>query len=263
MRVTRTLLAGALSCCGLASTALAQAPSGSAQMVEEARGDYYNLGREGLKEFRCEVKTDWSEALGTENPDAAGRAKLLAALGLTNFDATVGSRGGPRVELRFGKAEPNDAVAQNVRAAIARAQKSLTGVLDEFSSLLFGSPLPPDRDYHVEDQGERLRITFGSDEVRVVETMNKNHVLEEMIIATQHSTVTVRPEYQKVEKGWAPVSIDSKVEAAGADTVESRVEIAYQAVEGFELPQSLTVRDKQLAGGAPVKFDFSGCQVTK
>ncbi len=266
MKRSRTLLASVFVCCGVvvfAAPAIGQSASGSAQIVEDARTDYYNLGREGLREFRCDAKPDWGAAPGAATADSTGREKLLAALGQTHFEATIGARGGPRVEVRFGAAVPNDDVAQNVRAAIARSQQSLNGALDEFSSLLFGSPLPPDRDYHVEDQGERLRITFGSDEVRIVETMRKDHAIEEMIIATQHSTVTVRPSYKRLEQGFVPVAIDSSVEAAGADKVELHVEIGYQAVEGFELPQSVTVRDKSLAGGAPVMFGFSGCQVTR
>jgi hypothetical protein len=260
------LLASAFVCCAVAAfvvSAFAQAPSGSAQMVEDARGDYYNLAQQGLKEFRCDVRTDWGVALAAATSDAAGREKLLAALGQTHFEAALGTRGGPRVAHRFDGAAPSDEVQQSVRAAAGAAQRSLSGAADEFSSLLFGSPFPPDREYHVEDQGEHLRITFGSDEVRVVETMKKDHAIEEMIIATQHSTVTVRPAYQKTDKGFVPVAIDSKVEAAGADPVELRVEIAYQGVEGFELPQVVTVRDKELAAGAAVRFAFSGCQVTR
>jgi hypothetical protein len=245
----------------LTGAAAGQAAGGSAQVVEEARGDYYNLARAGLTEFRCDVKTDWGAALGTADP--AGREKLLAALGQTHFEAVAGTRGATRVTLRFDGAAPSDDVAQHAHAASGPAQTSLSGALDEFSSLLFGSPLPPNRDYHVEDHGDTLRVTFGSDEVRIVETMRKDHVLEEMIIATQHSTVTVRPQYKKLENGFVPVAIDSKVEAAGADTAELHVELAYQGVEGFQLPQSVMVRDKQLAGSAAVEFRFSGCQVTK
>jgi hypothetical protein len=264
--MTRILATGFFFCCGVfgsGGAAFGQATSGSAQRVEDARGDYYNLAQQGLKEFRCDVKTDWGAALAVAASDAAGRERLLATLGQTHFEAAVGARGGPRVALKFDGATGGDEAAGSARAAGAAAQKSLSGVLEEFSSLLFGSPLPPDRDYHVEDHGETLRVTFGSDEVRIIETMKKDRAIEEMIIATQHSTVTVRPEYQKLEKGFVPVAIDSKVEAAGADPVELRVEIAYQGVEGFELPQVVTVRDKELAAGAAVRFAFSGCQVTR
>jgi hypothetical protein len=248
--MTRVLAAGFFVWCGFVGSAVSafgQGASGSALVVEEAREDYYNLGRAGLAGFRCEVRADSAAGL----PAGA------------YFEAAVGARGGPRVALKFDGATGGDEAAGSARAAGAAAQKSLSGVLEEFSSLLFGSPLPPDRDYHVEDHGETLRVTFGSDEVRIIETMKKDRAIEEMIIATQHSTVTVRPEYQKLEKGFVPVAIDSKVEAAGADPVELRVDIAYQGVEGFELPQVVTVRDKELAAGAAVRFAFSGCQVAR
>jgi hypothetical protein len=264
--MTRLLAAGLFvwgGFVGSGGVAFGQATSGSAQIVEDARRDYYNLGREGVKEFRCDVKAPWDWFTARSSADAAARDRMHAALEQVHFDATVGGKGAPKVTLHYDGPALSDDVAMDVRAASGAAKASLSGVMDEFSSLLFGSPLPPDRDYHVEDQGDRLRVTFGSDEVRIVETMKKDHAIEEMIIATQHSTVTVRPVYQKTEKGFLPVAIDSKVEAAGADPVELHVEIGYQAVDGFQLPQSVTVRDKKLADGAAVKFAFSGCQVTR
>src|ERR1700722_2646770 len=62
-----------------------------------------------------------------------------------------------------------------LRAASVGVERSLNGVLQELSSVLFGSLLPPDRDYHLEAQGDHFRITFGSDEVRIDETMNEDH----------------------------------------------------------------------------------------
>ena len=93
--------------------------------------------------------------------------------------------------------------------------------------------------------------------------MNKDHAIEEMIVATQHATVTVRPEFKHAEKGFLPAVIDSSVEAAGADKMELHVEIAYQNVEGFDLPQTVSVRDKQVAGGARLEFSFSNYQITR
>lgn len=231
--------------------------------MEDARTDYYNLPEQGLKEFRCDVRVDWGAALDSTKTDGAGREEILEVLRQTHFEAAVGTRGAPRVSLRFEGAAPSDDLAARVQAATAGVQRSLKGALDEFSSLLFGSPLPPDRDYRVEEQGDRVKVTFGSDEVRIVETMDKDHAIEEMIVATQHATVTVRPEFKRSEKGFLPAVIDSSVEAAGADKMELHVEIAYQNVEGFDLPLTVRVRDRQLAGGTPLEFSFSNYQVTR
>jgi hypothetical protein len=237
--------------------------SPDSQIVEEARTAYYNLHDQGLTELRCDVRVDWNALLASPNGDTQGSAALLPRLRQTHFEAVVGATGAPRVVLHFDGAEPGNEMASRIRAASTGVERSLTGVLQELSSVLFGSLLPPDRDYHLEAQGDRFRITFGSDEVRIVETMNEDHVLEEMIVATQKSTVSVRPQFKRDEKGFLPVVIDSSVEAAGADKLELHVEIAYQAVEGFRLPQTVSIRDKQLADGAPAQFSFSDYQFTR
>jgi hypothetical protein len=237
--------------------------SPDSQVVEDARTAYYNLRDQGLTEFRCGVGVDWTAALLSQNADTTGFQQLLPLLRQTHFEAVLGAVGAPRVSLQFEGASPAEAIAAQLRTATTGVERSLNGVLQELSSVLFGSLLPPDRDYHLEAQGDHFRITFGSDEVRIVETMNKDHTLEEMIVATQKSTVSVRPQFKRGAKGLLPVVIDSSVEAAGADKVELHVEIAYQAVEGFNLPQTVSVRDKQLAGGSSVQFSFSNCQVTR
>lgn len=265
MRTTWTRLAGAVVCCFLGfpmDGAFGQA-SPDSQIVEDARTAYYNLHDQGLREFRCDVRVDWTAGLVSQNGDAAPVAELLPVLRQTHFEAVVRAMGAPRVSLLFDGAAPSDEMAARLRAASAGVEGSLNGVLQELASVLFGSLLPPDRDYHLEAQGDHFRITFGSDEVRIVETMNRDQALEEMIVATQKSTVSVRPQFKRGEKGFVPVAIDSSVEAAGADKVELHVEIAYQTVEGFNVPQTVRVRDQELAGGAPLQFSFSNYQVTR
>jgi len=255
----------AVVCCLLGfpvACAFGQA-SPDSPMVEEARAAYYNLHDLGLTRFRCSVRVDWNAALLSQNVDRSGSPGLLPVLQQTHFEAVVGLTGAPRVSLQFDGPVPSDEMAARLRTASVGVERSLNGVLQELSSVLFGSLLPPDRDYHLEAQGDHFRITFGSDEVRIVETMNKDHELEEMIVATQKSTVSVRPQFKRGEKGFLPVVIDSSVEAAGADKVELHVAIAYQTVEGFNLPQTVTVRDKELAGDAPVDFSFSNYQLTR
>jgi hypothetical protein len=265
MRNSRIRLVAAVVCClpgPGAACAFGQSLPDS-QIVEQARTAYYNLHDQGLTGFRCNVRVDWNAALASQNLDPSRTQELLPVLGQTHFDALLGVAGAPRVSLQFDGAAPNDEMAARIRTASAGVERSLNGVLQELSSVLFGSLLPPDRDYHLEAQGEHFRITFGSDEIRIVETMSKDHEIEEMIVATQKSTVSVRPQFKRGEKGFLPVVIDSSVEAAGADKVELHVEIAYQRVEGLDLPQTVSVRDKQLAGDRPVQFSFSNYQVTR
>jgi hypothetical protein len=265
MHKSRMRAALAVVCClhGFpAAAAFGQGLTGDS-VVEQARAHYYNLSQQGLKEFRCDVRLDWNAVRDAHSGDAGPGPELLPLLRETHFEAVLGATGAPRVSLHFDGAAPSDELAARVRAASAGAEQALSGVLQEVSSVLFGSLLPPDRDYHLEPQGDRFRITFGSDELRIVESMNKDGALQEMIVATQRSTVTVRPQFTRLDQGFLPVVIDSSVEAAGAEKVELHVAIAYQAVQGVELPQTVSVRDKQLAGGSPVEFRFSNYQLTR
>ena len=47
------------------------------------------------------------------------------------------------------------------------------------------------------------------------------------------------------------------------DDIRQETEPAGRMISVLAGVQTMTVRDKQLAGGAPVQFSFSGCQVTK
>jgi hypothetical protein len=265
MRTTRIQLAVALVC-GLLTLPTASAfgqASSDDQIVEQARKAYYNLHDQGLKEFRCDVRVDWDTTSAGTKADGAERPEFLAPMDHTHFEVAVGVMGAPQVSLHFDEAPPDDEAAARIRAASAGIQRALAGVLAEFSSLLFGSPLPPDSNFHLEARGDRFRITFGSDEVRIVETMSKDYALEEMIVAMQKSTVSVRPQFKRSENGFLPIVIDSSVQGAGANKVELHVEIAYQTFNGFELPQTVKVSDKQLASGTPIQFTFSNYQITK
>jgi hypothetical protein len=265
MRTIRIRLTVAVVCALLtlpAISAFGQASSND-QIVEQARKAYYNLHDQGLKDFRCEVRVEWDAGSAGKRTDGVVGPEFFPSLDHTHFEAVVGTMGAPQVSLHFDGEPPNDEAAAGTRTMAAGVQRTLAGVLAELSSFLFGPPLPPNANYHLEAQGNRFRITFGSDEVRIVETMNKDHALEEMIVATQKATVSVRPQFKPSEKGFLPVVIDSSVDAAGADKTELHAEIVYQTFNGFELPQTVKVSDKQLADGTSVRFNFSNYQVTK
>jgi hypothetical protein len=265
MRTTRIQLAVAVVCCLSifpTATAFGQS-SNSDQIVEEARTAYANLRDQGVKEFRCEVRVDWDAALASMKTDAAGREQLLPLLRQMHFEAVMGSMVAPRVSQHFDGAPPNEETAARLREMTGGVERLLSGAWQELAVFLFDSPLPPDGNYRVTAQGDEFRIAFGKEPVGIIETMNKDHALEEMLIATDRSTVTVRPQFTRGEKGYMPIVLDTSVAAAGADKAESHVEITYQAHDGFDLPQTVKVTDKQLAGGTPVQFSFSNYQITK
>jgi len=233
------------------------------QLVAKMRESYYDLHKEGLSGFRCEARVDWDAALRSMKIEDAARGQLLPALKQMHFEVTVKAGGPPEVSRQFDGTPPNEETARRTGAAAGRVEQMLGEFLQEWSMFAFGPPLPSTKqDYRLEPIDGGYHITVRSDPV-VFETLNKDYALEEVAFAEQHTTATMRPQFQRGEKGYFPAVLDSKIDSARADTVETHIEIAYQSTDGFSLPQTASVQSKQSPGDVQVQFTFSNYQITR
>jgi hypothetical protein len=248
-----------------AATSCARAQdAGGEDAVDQARKAYYNLGDAGAKGFRCEVRADWDGLLASEKMDDAERRALLPLLRQMHFEAELDSTGQSEVSHHFDGAEPDAQAERSLRAAIDPVEQMLSGVMQELSSFLYGPPLPAEGTwYKVETLANHFRITAGDEPMIVVETLNKEYAIEEAIVATQNSTATMHPQLKRGEHGYIPTVIDSRVESARAGAAEMHVEIAYQSVEGFDLPQTVKAHSDHSSGDAEVHFTFGKYQLQK
>lgn len=265
MQTTRIQLAVAAVCCLLAfpaASAFGQSTNDD-QVIEQARKSYYNLHDAGLKGFRCDVRVDWDAALRAMKTDEAAREQLLPLLRQMHFEVAMGPGGAPEISRRFDGTPPDEQAMQRLRAATGRFEQMLGEFFQEWSMFAFGPPLPSTtQNYRLEQAGDDLHITVRSDPV-VFETLNKDYAIEEVAFAEQHSTATMRPQFKRGEKGYIPTVLDSNIAAAGADEIKNHVEIAYQNMEGFSLPQTVSVQSTQPAGDVRVQFSFENYQITK
>ncbi len=265
MQITRIQLAVAVVCCLLtfpAASAFGQTQSDD-QIVEQARASYYDLHKEGLKGFRCDVRVDWDAAFASMKTDEAAREQLLPLVRKMHFEVAIGPGGAPEISRRFDGTPPDEQAAQRLRAATGRFEQMLGEFFQEWSMFAFGPPLPSEsQNYRLEQAGDHVHITIRSDPV-VFETLNKDFAIEEVAFAEQHSTATMRPQFKRGEKGYIPTVLDSSIAAAGADEIKNHVEIAYQNTEGFSLPQTVSVQSTQPAGDVQVQFSFSDYQVSR
>jgi len=232
------------------------------QLVAKMRDAYYDLHKEGLSGFRCQARVDWDAALRSMKIDDAAREQLLPTLKEMHFEVTVKAGGPPEVSRQFDGAPPDEETARRIGAAAGRVEQMLGEFLQEWSMFAFGPPLPSTKqDYRLEPIDGGYHITVRSDPV-VFETLNKDYALEEVAFAEQHTTATMRPQFQRGEKGYFPAVLDSKIDSARADTIETHIEVSYGNVEGFSLPQAALVESK-LPGDVRVEFRFSEYQVTR
>ena len=233
------------------------------QLIAKMRETYYDLHKEGLNEFHCQARVDWDAALRSLKMDDATRAQLLPILRQMHFEVAVNAGGPPEISPRFEGAPPDEQTAQRLRAATGRIEQMLGEFLQEWSMFAFGPPLPSTKqDYRLEPIDSGYHITVRSDPV-VFETLNKDYVFEEVAFAEQHTTATMRPQFKRGEKGYFPTVLDSKIDSARADTIETHIEIAYQSTDGFSLPQTASVQSKQSPGDVQVAFSFSNYQLTR
>ncbi len=261
----RGQLASALVCSLLAvASARAFAQGAGGDVVEQARVTYYNLPAAGLKGFRCGVQVDWNAALDSTKTPEAVREQLLPLLEKTSFELIVDASGRPRVSQHFDEAPSTEDAGRRFRALLDEADQMLEGVIQEWSSFLFGPPLPPPTmHYKIEALDDGFRVTAGDEPMIAVETLDRELAIREMIVATQNSTATMHPQLSKGEHGYVPVVIESRVEAAHAATAEMHVEIAYQKVEGFDLPRMITAQSKPETEIGNVVFRFDGYELTR
>ena len=233
------------------------------QLVAKMRDAYYDLHKEGLNGFRCQARVDWDAALRSMKIDDATREQLLPVLRQMHFEVAVNAGGPPEVSPRFDGPPPDEQTAQRLRAATGRIEQMLGEFLQEWSMFAFGPPLPSTKqDYRLEPIDGGYHITVRSDPV-VFETLNKDYAFEEVAFAEQHTTATMRPQFKRGEKGYFPAVLDSKIDSARADMIETHIEIAYQSTDGFSLPQTALVQSKQSPGDVQVQFSFSDFQLTR
>ena len=262
MPTTRTMLLGAAACCALLAApapARGQQPGAGEQAVAAARKAYYNLPDAGFRGARCDVNVDWDAFVAALTPDAQARAAAAALLRQVRFDAVIGADGAAKVSHHLEGSPP-----AGMRQALEGIEQALTGVFQELSAFLFGPPLPPENsNYRVEAQDGRFRVVFGSESMKAFETLSPEGRIGEIMVVTDKSTTTMRPQFGPIEKGLLPIVVDSSVAAAGLDKAEVHAEIDYGDTGGFQLPQAMFIRTTQPGANLEARFRFVNYQLTK
>jgi len=254
------VILGVVACPG---AALLPQTTADDQLIAKARETYYDLHKEGLNGFRCQVRVDWDAALRSMKMDDDARAHLLPALQQMHFELAVKAGGPPEISRHFEGVQPDEQAPQPLNAATGRVEQMLGEFVQEWSMFAFGPPLPSTKqDYRLEPTESGYHITVRSDPV-VFETLNKDYAIEEVAFAEQHTTATMRPQFRREDKGYFPAILDSKIESARADSIETHIEVTYGSVEGFSLPQTVSVESKQSASEVQVRFSFSDYRVTR
>jgi hypothetical protein len=252
--------------CGISfSSALAVDLPNKKEIVTKARQSYYNLRDLGLIGFRCDVIPNLEFAFAdmkkTDPAGAAASSKDISVLRIVMSLDAENNVMVTKTELPGGDpqlAEARERVFEGIRQMV-------TGFYQTTSLFILGNPFPEvTGEYQLEEQAGQYRLSYKEVDADAVIYMDKDLVMNKMDINTPEFTSTISPKFAKNPKGFLLIGYGGVYKAtASTDDMKLNVQIAYQDVSGFQLPQKLTVTGILSGTTFTQELAFSGCQVTK
>lgn len=245
-----------------ASSAFA-APPDKKEVVRQARGSYYSLKSHGLVDFQCNIIPNWDALLQDAkktDPDAANRA--IATLKQLQFTVAMGTTGSAKVTHTTVNPE-NSKMAEGLNQVYGGMEQMVTGFFDTWTPFMIGSPFPEvESDYALADQGDHWTLSYKEGPTTdVATTMGKNFAISELKVNTPQFSSSIRPQFTTGSQGFMLAGYHADYSGQSpAETTKLDIGIAYQSVNGFQLPQKLNLSGSY--GGTPfqVEVTFSGCQ---
>ena len=233
-------------------------PAEDTELANRINNSYYNLKRAGLIEFRCAVSPNWKLALQNLVTDAAGE-EILDLLEHTHFAVAVGPDGSSTISRQIDATPSSEQVAARLRTVLTGFEQALTGFFQVWSIYTFHPIVPVGNgNYTIEHTTDQYRVTQKSPQDETSSTFNKDLLLTEMSATALGKSVTWHLDFAR-QSGVYLFSGYDTFYPVGANSVHSIVTVAYQEVQGFELPSTVRVMANQLV----IPFDFRNYEIKK
>jgi hypothetical protein len=257
------VLAGLAAGLALAPPLERASDSSQRDVIRRASAAYYSLKDRGLLSCQCEVVPDWDGLFQTVKPAAGAQDQLLPLLKQTRFQVTIGPTGASSVSHEAGYPPPNEQVAERLRMEIMSIERLVTGFFEMWSPFSFDSPFPDAQtEFKLEDTAGQYRISYQQGPIAVVTTMAADYALTGMDVKGPQVEVHFHPQWQRVEGLYMLSVIKAEFATGSAAMQQMEAKVAYQDIEGWELPSTLAV--KLISPSAhSLNLTFADCRVTK
>jgi hypothetical protein len=248
----------------LAAAAVAQSAD-DRQILTQAGQAYYSFHAQGVSAFQCELTPDWNFLLQDQrqqNPAAADTAiKILAQL---HFVVSLGADDKVTIthnELTGQSQEMNNALAQ----IYGGMEQMTTGFFDTWKLFMVNKPFPETQSqYQLDTVGALYSLHYKENLSDVYTTMSKDFAITQLSVTTSEFRSHIFPKFTKSANGFVLSSYDADYDSdKPGESTRLNVTLAYQLLNGIEMPQRLEL--KGTYGGTPfaVLLGFQGCQITK
>ncbi|MGA2567559.1 MAG: hypothetical protein ABSF41_12110 [Pseudolabrys sp.] len=256
--------------CFVAVTALcffalpaAKASAADRDIIRQARNAYYSLQARGFVDLRCDVTPNWRAILQVQlktNPAAVDLLKQPV------FVVRLAS--GMQAKIAHNTiAAANDKMVQGLQQIYSGMEQMVVGFFATWTGYVVTPLLPAaGDDYHLQEQGGRSRLSYKEGPTDVVIIMEKDFSNDETTVDAPRFVSVLRPTFTRTSEGLllTEYSGDYRGKSPNApDAVLLHVLIAYQQVNGLQLPSKLNISGSQNGQPVQVEVAFSGCTATK
>lgn len=261
----RRMGAGVAALCWLAGAASAYGQVDRKEIVRQAHSSYYSLKSRGLAIFQCDLTPNWAavlEDLHKTDPQAADRA--VAKLSQLRFTVSMSTSGPAKVTHTTVAAE-NAKMAEGLDQVYTGMEQMITGFFDTWSPFMITSPFPDaDSAYELADRSDGWILSYKDGASNVETTMGKDLLIRELKVNAPQFSSSLRPQFARSPQGFMLSGYDADYRGQSlGDNTRAQVGIAYQMVNGFQLPQKLNVSGTYRETSFKVEVVFSACQVTR
>lgn len=221
------------------------------EIVKQATQASYSLRQLGLLEFKANMQPNWTLTAKSFAPNPAAMRMLNALL----FSVSLGPDGSVKVEHSSSLPIPSDQ-EESIKQVYVGMDEIVSGFFATWNSFMLTSPFPAvDSEYQLQDLGTAYLLTYKESGTDVAITMNKNFSITELKVVTPEFNASIRPEFTKTEKGFVLIGYSADyVPTKGPGKVGLKMDIDYQDVNGFRLPQKL--RAHSVYDGQPTETEL-------
>jgi hypothetical protein len=235
------------------------------EVINQAHGAYYSLKAKGLAEFQCNLSPNWGALLAdTRKTDPAGADRAISTLNQLKFTVSLGTSGSAKVTHTTVAAQ-NDEMAKGLNQIYGGMEQMLTGFFDTWSPFMVTNPFPDAAsDYQLVAQGDQWQLSYKEGNADVVTTMGKDFAIRQLKVTTPDFNSTIQPQFTNSAQGFLLTGYQADYFGkTPSETTHLKVSIAYQEVNGVQLPQNLNLGGTYGGSAFQVEVAFFGCQATK
>jgi len=243
----------------------AGAASANPEIVERARATYVSLERQGLGQFTCAVTLNWDAivAVAFRAQVEIGKQVGVTLAGLPLI-ATVATD--KPAQVTFAQAPPPGlAHGQLIDLVASGVNGMVSGVLTVWSSYVLTSPFPaPAAPFDLADQAGEWLLTYTDKSNKVELTLGKDYTIRRIQTGLLGASAVVQPQFTSTIRGLLLSSFQAEARSSPDEPpIPMQAKFAYQQVEDFDLPKTITLSSGQGGVQLEVVATFSECRVTK